>query len=108
MFGGILDISAGCGPVAWGEVPLSYPLVFLRATQGTRVVDQLYDVNLQGALRTERLVVPYHIVSAEPAELQAAHFARTTGLTAGRPSMLMWADPSGQGLPAPVAIVEAL
>ena len=63
---------------------------------------------MQEAEKKGQTAIPCHLVSAEPAELQAAHFVKTAALRKGVPIAILWADPYHIGGPAPVRVVEEL
>ena len=107
MFQGAIDFSHWNGKIKWNRLPPTYRLVFLKATEGRAIVDSQWEANEEGALSTDRLVVPYHFISLEPADLQAAHFVQTAGLRPGSPTMLDWESPNPKTLP-PIALVEQL
>jgi hypothetical protein len=105
MYGGCLEVHSGRGRIAWRDIPEDYRLVFAMATLGSRYVDPFLDLNLQGIGNTNRWLIPFHIVTAEPAELQCEHFARTVGLRAGGATMIAWEPAFGATAPAPVTTV---
>lgn len=104
MFGGCFDVSHNNGPLKWSLVPQSYRLVFVKASQGTKFVDNRFTENREGAEDTDRFVIPYHFLNAEPANLQAAHFMNVAGLRHGDQTMLDW---EGQP-PPPLQILEEM
>jgi hypothetical protein len=106
MFGGCLEVHAGRGRIQWRDVPAEYVLVFAMATLGSRYVDPLLDINLQGLAETGRWLIPFHVVTAEPAGLQCEHFAKTVGLRTGGPTMVAWEPAFGAADPAPPPVIE--
>lgn len=82
--------------------------LYIKATQGAKYVDPDFDRRMRAADATGSATVPCHLVSAEPAELQAAHFARFAALRPGVASALVRADPYGLGHLAPAEVVEAM
>lgn len=106
MFTKCLDVSHYQGAIRWSRVAAAgYKLVFIKATQGTRFVDPLFLKNKDGAQDAGLLVVPYHFISAEPADLQAGHFINITKLKIKSPCMLDWERLDGK-MP-PINVVEA-
>jgi hypothetical protein len=82
--------------------------LYIKATQGTRFVDPGFDRAMQEADRQGRELVPCHLVSAEPAELQAAHFIRFAALRPGVQVALSRTDPYGLGHRAPEGVVKEM
>jgi len=107
MFDKCLDISHNNGKILWSKVAgAGYRLVFVKATQGTKFVDPEYDTNEEKATDNEIMVVPYHFINAEPADLQAANFIEATELAKGDAYMLDW-ERLNNTMP-PIRLVEAL
>lgn len=106
-FGGVVDVSHNNGIVDWPRIGPEVKLVFTKATQGTNFVDPRYVANIAGCQATGRLGVPYHFLTAEPAEAQFEHFAKTVDLKAGMVVMVDWEmDPKTHRIP-PIATMEA-
>jgi hypothetical protein len=82
--------------------------LYIKATRGSRFVDPDFDRRMQEAEKKGQTAIPCHLVSAEPAELQAAHFVKTAALRRGVPIAILWADPYHIGGPAPLRVVEEL
>lgn len=108
MFDKCIDISHHNGTIKWSKVPKEYKLVFVKATQGTRFIDPNFNTNSEGASDTDRMVVPYHFISREPANLQAAHFANVASLHRGSPVMLDWESDDPAQLPARGVVEELI
>lgn len=86
-----LDVSHHQGPIKWSLVAKAgYKLAFIKATQGTRFVDSLFYKNCDAAQDVGILVVPYHFINNEPANIQAGHFINVAKLRNQSPYMLDW------------------
>jgi hypothetical protein len=101
MYGGCIEVHAGRGQIRWREVPASYTHVFARVSAGSRYVDPMLGFNLAGIDDTDRLLIPYLVASAEPAELQCRNFAGNIGLRQGMATMVAADQQIGLGAPRP-------
>jgi hypothetical protein len=101
MYGGCIEVHAGSGRIRWPEVPAGYTHVFLRVSAGSRYVDPMLGFNLAGIDDTERLLIPYLVASAEPAELQCSNFAGNIGLRQGMATMVAADQQIGLSAPRP-------
>ena len=105
-FTGVIDVSHNNGLIKWSLVPATILLVFVKATQGTNFIDPQYRANVEGAQDTGRLVVPYHFLTAADPLAQAAYFAKTAGLAAGKPAMIDWEQMPPSMARAPITLME--
>ena len=83
-----IDVSRWQGSIDWNQVAGDgIRFVFMKATDGTTIVDPTYDTNLAGARANGIRVGSYHFArpdgSANDAELEARWFVDNASITAG-------------------------
>jgi GH25 family lysozyme M1 (1,4-beta-N-acetylmuramidase) len=107
MYNGCFDISHYNGPIKWSQVPDTYRLVFIKASEGSSVFDTRFTVNAEGAIDSGRMVVPYHFVTFAPAKAQAENFFKAASIRTGGVTMLDWEENVKHEIP-PVETVESI
>ena len=83
-----IDVSRWQGTIDWGQVAGDgVRFVFMKATDGTTIVDPTYETNLAGARANGIRVGTYHFArpdgSANDAQLEARWFVENATITAG-------------------------
>jgi lysozyme len=90
----VIDVSRWQGDIDWNALAESglVRFVLIKATQGTDFIDPKFRANIAGAKAAGIAAAPYHFLTDDDAQAQAAHFSETVGLAHGIAFMLDWEE----------------
>lgn len=105
-FGGVIDISHHNGSIKWSQVPADVRMVMVKATQGVSYADPTFAENREGAIDTDRMVVPYHFLTSGAVDAQLRNFADHALLGLGSAAMVDWEVDPTTSIRPPVKAME--
>lgn len=103
-----IDVSHHQGEIDWSILPSAIKCVMIKATQGSKHVDDHFERNFIGAVDVGLLVIPYHFLDNSDIHKQFMNFKTVTKLAPGMVVALDWETVSLHERRPPVSMMEAL